>query len=262
MTGTLKKEKEQEQLKSVEKALHILGTFTMERPQMSIGDLVEQLGIPKVSIYRFLRVLMRHGFIAQNPETHAYRLGIRMFELGSIVLRNFELRKVAFPLIAELSSNSGETVHLGVLDQDRVISIEGVESGQSLRISLPVGKRVYLHSTGIGKAILGFLPDAERQKILAAAGLPRFTPHTITEPERMEREVATIRRRGYAVDYEENEVGVRCVAAPIFDAYGRVIASLSLSGPAMRIGPNAVPFLARMVIDTTRKISEAVGYKI
>jgi len=258
--GHAVQKKKADKLKSVVKALQILEAFTIDAPELSIGDLQEKLSIPKVSIYRFMRILINRGFIRQNPHTRRYSLGIRVFELGSIVLRNFELRKIAFPLIDDLSKASGETVHLGVLDGLQAVSIEGVESDRSLRISVPIGKRVFLHSTGIGKAILAFLPDEEIDRIINGVGLPRFTPNTIAERTALLKGIQAIRQYGYAVDNEENEQGVRCVASPIFDADKRVVASISISGPAMRIPIERIPELAEMVIKTTRSISRALGY--
>jgi DNA-binding IclR family transcriptional regulator len=247
-------------LRSVEKALRVLECFCADTPQLSIGDLVEKLTLPKVSVYRFLRVLMNTGFVTQNQQTKRYRLGLKMFELGSIVLREFALRDAAFPLIAELSRRSGETVHLGVLDGKQVVSIEGVESDQSLRISLPVGKRVHLHSTGIGKAILAFLPDSVIQEIVEEKGLPKFTANTIVDPDHLTKEILLIRRRGYAIDDEENEPEITCVAAPVLDSERRALASISISGPSVRIQRARIPELASMVIATCREISKALGY--
>jgi DNA-binding IclR family transcriptional regulator len=253
--------KSQETLKSVEKALQILEAFNISHPELSVSELEDILSLPRVSIYRFLRVLLKRGFIMQNPQTRKYRLGIKVFELGSLVLKDMELRKVAFPLIEELSRKSGETVHLGVLDGHRAVSIEGAESGgYSLRISLPIGKRVYLHSTGIGKAILAFLADDEIDEIIDEQGLPRFMANTITEPRVLKKEIKRIRERGYAIDNEENEPGVCCVAAPILDSSRHVIASVSISGPSVRITGERIPTLADMVIETSQQISRALGY--
>jgi len=254
------KKKSQETLKSVEKALQILETFSIDTPELSVSELEEKLSLPKVSIYRFLRVLLKRGFIVQNPQTRKYRLGIKVFELGSLVLKDMELRKVAFPLIEELSGKSGETVHLGVLDGKEAVSIEGAESGYSLRISLPIGKRVCLHSTGIGKAILGFLQDEEIEAIVKEKGLPRLTNNTITDPDLLKKELHAIRVQGYAIDNEENEPGIRCVAAPILDSAQHVIASISISGPSVRITNEKIPELADMVVETSREISRTLGY--
>ncbi|PIE34329.1 IclR family transcriptional regulator [candidate division KSB3 bacterium] len=255
------KKKSQETLKSVEKALQILEAFTIGHSELSVSELENILGLPRVSIYRFLRVLLKRGFIMQNPQTRKYRLGIKVFELGSLVLKDMELRRVAFPLIEELSRKSGETVHLGVLDGHEAVSVEGAESdGYTLRISLPIGKRVYLHSTGIGKAILAFLEDHEIDEIIDEKGLPRFMPNTITDPKILKKEIQIIRERGYALDDEENEPGVCCVAAPILDSSRHVIASISISGPSVRITGERIPVLADVVIETCRQISQALGY--
>jgi len=252
------KKKAGDSLKSVEKALSIIGSFSMDKPEISVGEFVEKLSMPKVSVYRFLRVLSKKGFINQNKHTKKYRLGLKLFEFGSIVLKNFDFREVAFPLITELSKQSAETVHLGVLDAKQVVSIESVESNQALRISMPIGKRVYLHSTGVGKAILAFLNDEQIREVVHQKGLPGFTENTITDFDRLMKEVQIIRDRGYAIDNEENESGVRCVATPVLDPHQRFVASVSVSGPSVRISHERIPELSLMVIETSNKITEAL----
>ena len=253
--------REHNSLKSVERALQILEAFTLDQYELTTTEIAQKVSLPKGSIYRFLNVLLKRRFLVKDPQTGKYRLGIKVFELGSIVWKGMSLRRVAFPLIEELSRWSGETVHLGVRDGYEVVSIEGTESDQSLRTVLPVGKRVCLHSTGIGKAILAFLPDKEFEEIIEQKGLPVFTPNTIRDRDRLWEEVRTIRNRGYAVDNEENEMGVRCVAAPIRDHSGQVIASISISGPSIRITDEKIPSLARRVIEVCKAISESLGYK-
>lgn len=247
-------------LKSVERALQILEAFTLEQSELSAAEIAQRTSLPKGSIYRFLKILLNKGFLTRDPRSGKYRLGIKVFELGSIVWKGMSLRQVALPIMEELSRWSGETVHLGVLDGHEVVSIEGAESDQSLRIALPVGKRVCLHSTGIGKAILAFLSDEEIEEIIEQKGLPTFTPNTISTREALWREIKNIRKRGYAVDNEENEPGIRCVAAPIRDYSGKVIASMSISGPSLRITDEKIPLFAQKVIEACKKVSSSLGY--
>lgn len=253
-------EKKTDTLKTAQRTLDILEAFSVDHPEYSASELVKKVSLPPGSIYRFLRVLTEKGFLERNPQTKKFRLGMRMFELGSLVWRDLDLRKIALPWIEKLSQKSGETVHLGVLSGNEVVSIEGIESGQSLRISLPVGKRVCLHSTGIGKAILAFLPEEEIKRIIAEKGLPGFTPNTITNPTRLAEEIEKIRRQGYAVDNEENEPGIRCVAAPIRNYSKAVVASISISGPAVRVTEEQVPQLAKIVKEAAYQISRSLGY--
>lgn len=248
-------------IKTVERVLQILETFSLDKPEYTAYELAQKVGIPQSTIYRFLRILVRKGFLEQDQITKKFHLGIRVFELGSIVLKSMKLPKIALPFIEELSNKSGETVHLGILDGYEVVSIESIESQYSLRIANPIGKRCCLHSTGIGKAILAFLPDEKVLEVVKNRGLPKFTPNTITDIGTLRRELSLVRERGYAVDNQENELGIRCVAAPIRDYTGKVVASISISGPIIRITDEKIPEFAKLVIEVSSKISELLGYK-
>lgn len=248
-------------LKSVERTLSLLEAFSLECPELTAAELAKKAGLPQSSVYRFIRALVNKGFLVRSGSgKNKYRLGIKIFELGSIVWKSMNLRDIVIPLMDELSNWSGETVHLGVLDGNEVVSIESSESSQSLRMASLIGKRVCLHSTGIGKAILAFLPDEMIERIIKEKGLPVFTPNTIRDRDSLWKEIQTIRKQGYAVDNEENEIGVRCVAAPIRDHSGQVIASLSISGPASRITEEKIPSFAQKVIEVCQKISKQLGY--
>jgi len=248
-------------MKSAQRVLHILEAFSVDHPEYTAAELIEKLSFPQGSIYRFLRILLKNGFLEKNPRTNKFRLGIKMFELGSVVWREMELRKIALPSMEELSRKTGETVHLGVLDGNEVVSIEGMESGQSLRTSLPIGKRVSLHSTGIGKAILSFLSAQWIEKFVTSQRLPQYTSNTITTREHLLDEIEITRQRGYAVDNEENEPGIRCVAAPIRNFSGTVIASMSISGPSFRISKDRIPEFADLVMAICNDISHYLGYR-
>jgi len=249
-------------LKTVERVLAILNSFDLDHPELSGFELADKASLPRGSIYRFIRVLERQGYLKHDSISKKYKLGIKIFELGSLVWKDLNLRKLALPYIEELSKKSRETVHLGILDGNEVVSIEGAESGQSLRTSLPIGKRVCLHSTGIGKAILAFLSDTDISKIIKEKGLPRFTENTTTDPDKLILEVQNIRKKGFAIDNEENEIGIRCVAAPILDSQNNVVASISISGPSVRIHTENIPHYVSMVMETCNEISTQLGNSI
>jgi len=180
--------------------------------------------------------------------------------MGSIVIKNMDLRKIAHLYIEELSKEFNETVHLGVLDKGRVVSIEGEESDKSLCSNIEIGKRTPLHCTAIGKAIMAYLSENEINFTIREKGLEKFTENTVTTKKELENEFKKIREQGFAVDNMEHEEGVQCVAGPIRDYTGKVIASMSISGPAFRINENDIPIIAKKVKEYCDCISEEMGY--
>jgi len=249
-----------EGLKSFRKAVAILEAFSIREPRLPLTEIAQRAGLPLSTAHRILRTLHAVGFIARDRDRDQYRLGLRLLELGSIVLSNMELHREALPFIEALARESGETIHLGIFDGIQVISIEKIDSPHGLASNVTIGKGAPAYCTGVGKALLAFQPD----DVVAAVcrqGLTRKTPNTITSPRRLRQELTRIRSLGYAVDNMEHEIGVRCVAAPIRNHTGTVIASLSISGPASRLRDADVPRLAQRVKETARKLSQQLGHR-
>ena len=246
--------------KSIDRALQILELFSIEKPEWGVTEISKALNIYKSNVHNVLSTLAERGFIKKDLNTNKYKLGIKFFELGSIVIKNMDLRKIAHPYIEELSKEFNETVHLGVLDKGRVVSIEGEESDKSLCSHIEIGKRTPLHCTAIGKAIMAYLSENEINFTIREKGLEKFTENTITTKKELENEFKKIREQGFAVDNMEHEEGVQCVAGPIRDYTGKVIASMSISGPAFRINENDIPIIAKKVKEYCDCISEEMGY--
>jgi len=246
--------------KSIDRALQILELFSLEKPEWGITEISKALNIYKSNVHNVLTTLAEKGFVVKDSNTNKYKLGIKFFELGSIVIKNMDLRKIAHPYIEELSKEFNETVHLGVLDKGRVVSIEGEESDKSLCSHIEIGKRTPLHCTAIGKAIMAYLSENEINFTIREKGLEKFTENTITTKKELENEFKKIREQGFAVDNMEHEEGVQCVAGPIRDYTGKVIASMSISGPAFRINENDIPIIAKKVKEYCDCISEEMGY--
>lgn len=148
-----------------------------------------------------------------------------------------------------------------IRDGDEAVYIDKVEGNRTIRMYSQIGRQVALHSTAVGKAILAFLPPEEVEKIIASRGLPRFTPRTISTMAALQAELAGVKERGYAIDDGENEEGIRCVGAPVFDYQGRVVAAISISGPVLNVTPERVPVLGRLVRQAGEEISRRLGYK-
>jgi DNA-binding IclR family transcriptional regulator len=223
-------------------------------------EIVEQTGLVAPTAHRLLRTLVDHGLLAQEVTTKAYRPGLKLFELSSYVVQGLELRHEAQPELRQLSGDTDETVHLAVLDEGEVVYIDKVETAQTIRMYSAVGKRAPAHCTGVGKVLLAYLPAEEFRGIIREHGLRAYTGTTITSVEALEREFALINDRSYAIDDGEHEPEIRCVACPIRDHTGRVVAAASVTAPASRMSLERVEALAPLVRRCADRISERLGY--
>lgn len=247
-------------LKSLRKAMRVLECFSLQQSRLPLTDIARKVGLPLSTTHRILATLRDVGIVEQEGDRDLYRLGLKLLELGSMVLANMEVHREALPYIEELVRETGETVHLGVFDGTQVVSIEKMDSPHGLASTVTIGKGAPAYCTGVGKALLASQPEDVVERV-CQQGLAKFTPQTITHPEKLRRELALVRTQGYAVDNTEHQPDVRCVAAPIRNHSGNVIASLSISGPATRIPKARVPSLAARLCEVTSKLSARLGYR-
>ncbi len=215
--------------------------------QVGVRELAEYLGINKSSTHRLLTTLERHGYVAQDPITGKYQLGMRVFEAGATVFNQMSLRVVARPHLERLAESSGEVVHLAVVNGDQCVYVDKVEGPLAIPMASQLGWRKPLYCTGVGKALLAYQPDYRVAQFLREQQLRALTPSTITDPDRLRAELQEIRALGLAHDREEIEVGLRCVAAPVLGANGQVVAAVSVAGPAERYSEDRLPGLGEMV---------------
>jgi DNA-binding IclR family transcriptional regulator len=222
------------------------------------------LNLPKGTIHRILSSLSYFGYIRQDAVTKNYSLGLKLIELGSLLFGQLDLRRVAEPILRELAETTGETAYMVVLDGSEVVYIEKIESLQltgGLKMASKVGSRNPLHSCAVGKTLLSFFPEQELDRLIRKKGLPRRTGNTITNPERLKAQLRVVRAQGYAVDDEENEEGIRCLAAPVFDEKGRPVAAISVSGPAVRVTKKIIQDVFRKeVMKAASEISRRLGF--
>lgn len=236
-----------------------------ENPQgMSIRGLASQLGLPKGTVHRLLSSLTYFGYIRQDAATKNYFLGLKLLDLAGLVASQLDLRKIAEPLLHALADRTRETVHMVVWDQGEVVYIEKVEPPLEmggLRMASRVGSRNPAHSCAVGKALLSHLSEDELADFIASKGLTARTPNTITDETALRHELQGIRGQGYAVDDEENEKGIRCVGAPVLGQTGRLVAAVSVSGPAFRVTRKVIQdVLRKEVIGAAAEISRRLGY--
>lgn len=245
-------------LSSVSKAFCILDAFSIESPELSLAQIAKLAGIHKSSAFRLLATLEAQGFVERSPAGHGYRLGWKLAELSGRLLARYGLREQAAPFMEELAEKSGEIVHLSILDGGEIVYLEKKGRSQPLTVSTAIGGRSPAHASAMGKVLLAGLAEEELRRVLAGLRLQRFTPTTITDRRRLARELAAIRSQGYALDNEETFPGIRCVAAPLRDREGRVVAALSVTAPAQRMGARRQAELRKEVKYTAARISERI----
>jgi DNA-binding IclR family transcriptional regulator len=211
--------------------------------------------------YRLLRALSETGYVTHDPVRKHYSLGLRLLQLGAAVADHLDIAAVARPLLAALREETQETINLGVLDGNEIVYVAIMESPHGLRMAAQPGGRDPAHSTSLGKAILAFLPPAEREQIVnSLLPLHALTPATLVEPEALARDLARTRERGYALDDEENEIGARCVGVPVLDGDSRPTAGLSVSAPVGRIDAARAEWIAARLWEASRIVSHHMGH--
>lgn len=247
-------------VKSVSRALDIITLVSLKKGGLGVTEIAKQIDINKSSVYRILSTLVQYGYIEQDGDTGKYKLGYKFLEISSKLLESIDLRAEARPFLQELENETNEVIHLVVYDQGEVVYIEKLEGNETLRMHSKVGKRAPMHCTSVGKAILAHLPLNVVIDILDRKGMPVHTDKTITDKDEFLKELSQVRQNGYALDLEENEYGITCVAAPIFDHLGKVIAAVSISGPTMRMTEDRLKTLKTIMIRTGKEISARLGH--
>lgn len=224
-------------VRAVARAVDVLELLRTSNGGASLNALAGRSDLAKASIFRMIRTLEETGLVERIPDSDTYRLGVRCLELGQAYLEQTDLRREAMPTLQRLRQEFDETVHLSVLDDElRVVFLEKLETTHAVGLmSSRIGRTAPSYCTGSGKVLLAGL-DGDPVAILETNGvLRRYTPNTVYEPDALRSELETIRKEGYALDLEEHELGVQCVACPIMGALGDVVAAVSVSGPAQRL---------------------------
>ncbi len=248
---------EQNTIQSLDRAMEVLEHLA-ELPGPTLTELAERLDQSPATIYRILVTLQNRGMVEAEAENQTWFIGSRAFLVGSAFLRRTGLVERSRPVMRWLMEESGETANLGIERRGLVIFVSQVETHASIRAFFPPGTRSPLHASGIGKALLAQYPAARLDRVIGGR-LEKFTETTLTDADALRREVAAIRAQGYAVDDEERSEGMRCIAAPVFDATGDAVAGVSVSGPVSRVKLADVGRFGGMVMDAAREISEGLG---
>jgi len=256
-------------IKAVIKTMKILECLSYER-NLGITELtgrvsahLESIPMDKSTLYRFLVSLMDMGFVYQDPLTEKYGLTLKLFEIGMSVLERLDLWREAEPIVKDIARVTGETVHLATLDKDNLVYLGKVESMRTLRVSMMsrVGHSAPAYCTGVGKILLAHLPKDRLDYILNKKKPVQYTDKTIVRRVDLDRELSSIREKDYAIDNEEHEVGVRCVAAPVRNNVSTVCGAVSVSVPTVRLPDKEIPRYRDIVMQAAKEISSKMGYR-
>lgn len=247
-------------VQSVDRAITLLDTLTRARGGMTLGDLSQVAELPKSTTHRLLQTLIKHELVKQDPETNEYVPGLKLFEMAYRVLNRMEVRTQALPVVERLNRETNLTVHLAILDDGEVVYIDKREADRPIRMYSAVGKRSPAHCTGLGKVLLAHLPEDELRRVVEKKGLRRYTANTVTTWDELVAHLATVRARGYALDNGEHEEMIRCVAAPVRDHSGKVVAAISLTGAVNHMDLEHAEALSALVVRSAEEISRRIGY--
>lgn len=248
-------------LQTIDRALRVINYLADVGGELGVTEIARHIGIDPSSAYRILSTLTHHGYVEQNPDNTKYRLGLKLLTLGSRVSESLHLPELARPVLEHLVHLTGETTNLLVQDGSEGLYLAGVAGTKTLRRVVTVGRREPLHCSGVGKVILAHLPTERIDAIVRERGLSAVTRKTITNPDHLMKHLTEIRKQGYAIDDEEGEEGLRCIAAPIFDHKGESAAAISIAGPSFRLSLATLKQLSPTVMEAATQLSCKLGWR-
>ncbi|MGI6574801.1 MAG: IclR family transcriptional regulator [bacterium] len=247
-------------MQSVDRALSILLCLTAgSQNGMSLSEISRELNLNQSTCHHLLATMKARDFVIQDPDTRRYQLGIKAVEVGQAAAQQVDLIRIAQPYMEELKEKVQENVNLVVLDEYYAVYVAQIACDRTVRMFTRIGERALLHCTGAGKVLLAYIPEAERQAIIKAVGLPRFTPTTICDPAILEEELAKVKVQGYAGDWGERERDVVCLAAPVWDYTKQVVAALSISAPASRFSKERQQEILPELLASAATVSRHLG---
>lgn len=246
---------------SAEKTMALLEALS-EHPHTGVTKLASIIGSNKSTVFRFLSTLVELGYVEKNSETEKYALSLKLFRIGVQQLNRMSVHEYALPVMKRLSETTQETIHLVIIEGTEIFYGEKIDSRQSLKVSMSSAQGRFIspiHSAA-GKTILAFLDEQTREKILTSSDWTPMTAHSITSRDQLLKELDSVRERGYALDLEENEIGVHCVAAPVFNANNHIQAAVSISGPSVRMTEERIHSeLISLIRSEADSISQSIG---
>ncbi|MDZ4792016.1 MAG: IclR family transcriptional regulator C-terminal domain-containing protein [Hyphomicrobiales bacterium] len=246
-------------VQSLSRALNLMNAIAASEHGVTLSEAAKETRLAVSTAHRLLTTLQQDRFVRFDSERGVWTIGVQAFSVGSAFLRARELTVIARPFMRQLMERSGETVNLAVEDRGEAIYVSQVECRKLMRAITRPGGRALMHASAIGKALMSAMSEEEVDKIVEMHGLPRETDKTISTPTKLRTELAIVRQRGYAVDDEENAIGLRCIAAVVYDEHAHPVAGLSLSGPMARISDDSIAGLGDAVFEAAKKITANMG---
>lgn len=250
-------EQNESNVKSLSRAIRVLECFSLSEPELGVTEIARKLDMQKSTIYNILSTFQQHGYVIQDPKTSKYCLGFKILHLSYIVNQHLGLRELLLPYLHKIADAAREVCYFGILDQQEVLYIDAVYPTGQVQQRTILGERAPLYCTGLGKAMLAYLPQDQLDALLATE-MKSYTPYTLCKPDALRTNLEEIRLNGYAVDNMEHEFGVRCVAVPLFGANGQPVAAVSVSGPSPRFDHTTISEDAQLIMATLQPLQHTL----
>lgn len=247
-------------IQSLDRALDVLGVVAAGSG-LTLTEIADDLGQSAATIYRILTTFAARGTLEIDPATQEWFVGPSSFRIGSAFLRRSGMVERARPMMRILMVETGETANLGVENDDQVLFLSQVETHENIRAFFPPGARSPMHASGIGKALLAHADNERIERYIRRKNLSRFTENTISDPDMLRSELGRIKEQGFAFDDEEKSIGMRCVAAPVFNSFGETVAGISISGPSARLTLDRIAVVSDVVIAQASVLSQSLGFE-
>jgi len=256
----VRREKDSYTIRAVDNALNLLEEFKGDRDELGVTELSKRLNLHKNKIFRLLATLEARGYIEQNKATENYRLGVKSLELGQTFIKHLGLVRQAKPFLRTIVEKCNEMAYVGIIRQHSVIYLDVEEANQMIKVENLVGWRIPIHCTAIGKAQVAYSSEEELEKLGILNHMERFTPNTIVDKVEFIKHLKEVAKRGYAIDNEEYNWGVRCVGVPLRDYTGRVVGGISVSGPSFRMTDEVLKKIIPVIKAAGESASKRLGF--
>ncbi len=251
----------QEVVQSVERTLAIVEVLSEYDEGLGLTEISEKVDLHKSTVHRLLYTLMVKSYVEQNESTNKYRLTLKLFELGSKKVEKMNIVTIARPMLKELMEKTNEVIHLVVREGTEIVYIVKVESQNPIRMYSKIGKRSQVYCTAVGKSMLAYMTDKEVLDIWQSSKIEKLTEHTVTDFNEFKASINKVKEEGYAIDEQENEIGIRCTAASILDYKGEVCSAISISGSIISFKEEKIEEFSKLIIEYSARISKKLGYK-